>query len=393
MIPFLLNPHLRPLSVVLALATVVGVSTALHPGSPGLQDPPAAGPSVPEASEADTLFEVRGSVLDEAGRPVRAARVQLTGSGGIVGSATSDTRGRFTIAYRDAGFAILALRVDRLGYEGVELELPPLPEQEVRVELVPAPLPLPGIEVAGSGPACQDTNPSSLELWQAVAANHVRDLDTLGAATYTLARTDTLDTMRPSGPVGEGSGDLVSGQRGSAPLLRYSWERRVEREGYAFPVRRTNREGSYASWSYAPLEADFAQHFVTASFLEWHHLRAPMQTTDGGWEVAFCPAEADRPSLEGRFAIDSDSLLVRAEWTFHTPDPDEEAGGWAVFPPPAPQQPARLLPSQSLTWKRLPDGRIQRRAQWYEDWQLAPGDSVPFLPHRRDEEGLDPSIS
>lgn len=378
----------RPVPVMLALVAglLLGSSTArAAPPLPGSLPAPAV--TTPQASaQPDTLIEVRGSVLDEAGRPVRAARLQLSGAGRVVGYAISDVRGHFRIRFPDTGFPVLVLQVDRLGYEGIELALQPIAEQEVRVELVPAPLPLPGIQIEGRGPVCEESHPEALELWQAVAANHVRDLDTLGVATYTLARTDTLDTMRPARPIQATAAELVPGQRGSAPLLRYSWERRVEREGYAFPVRRTNRDGSYASWSYAPLEADFAEHFLAPSFLERHHLRAPVDTGDGGWELAFCPVDPDRPSLEGRFEITPDSLLLRAEWSFFTPDPDERAGGWAIFPPPAPEQLPRVLPSQSLTWKELPDGRIQRRAQWYEDWLLAPGDSVPFLPHRRNDD-------
>jgi hypothetical protein len=64
-----------------------------------------------------------------------------------------------------------------------------------------------------------------------------------------------------------------------------------------------------------------------------------------------------------------------------TPDPQEHSGGWAEFSPPDADGLAPfLLPTESLTWVTLPDSQVVRRAHWYQEWIVAPGDSVPFLP-------------
>lgn len=326
-------------------------------------------------------IEVRGVIVDELGRGIRSARVQLLWDQRILASATSDERGDFLVRTEADVDGPVTLRAQRLGYESVEVDLEPLPAQELRVELVPAPIPLPGVEVVGTGGVCDASDSGAVEFWRAARTLHRLDLDTMGVASYTLALTDTLEADTPL-DASLGERRLVPGQRSSAPLLRFSWDRRVEREGYAFPVRRTNRNGSYPSWSYAPLEADFSGHFLSSGFARWHHLSTLTRTPDGGYDLRFCPVSDDRPAVSGRLRFSPDSLIIRAEWAFRTPEPNEEAGGWAVFSEPPADRGPRLLPSESLTWKLLPDGSVQRRAQWYEEWHVTPGDSVPFLPSR-----------
>lgn len=341
--------------------------------------PVAPGIDAPAPAEADTIL---GTVREASGAPVPTARIEVRAQGRLLASSRSDEAGAFRLVLRQATTGPYTLRVDRFGYHGHERTLEGVPAVELLVVLDPAPLPLPGFQVEATRDACSaGEDPQARRLWQAAVRRHPGGLDTLGVATYLHGWSDTL----PMPARGYEEGRVGSpGQRGSAPLLRLSWERRVQRDGYAFQVRRTDSARSFDSWSYAPLEADFAPHFVHETFGRLNRfLLEGDEEGEYGWILRFCSRNQDRPYLEGSLELTPDTLLHRAEWRFGTPEPDEDAGGWARFPAATPQDPTPFpLPVESMTWRRLPDGEMLRKAQSYEGWILAPGDSVPFLRSR-----------
>lgn len=342
--------------------------------------------------------EVSGIVEDPSGHPVAGARVELLANNRLVRSTFADPNGRFTLSI-PAGLNRVQIRAERMGFAAahVVIDLDAPPAFPIIIRLEPDPLPLPGFRIEGNPEVCPGRSQAEgLRMWGHMAAKHPDGLDTLGAATYTLVRVDTLvdpgtASAAVPGPQLDNSELHADGQRGFSGRLRLAWERRLNRDGYAFPIRRTDADGSYSTWSYAPLEADFASHFATSLFTDRHRLRAPAPSDEGGWILSFCPASEERPGLEGHLELSADTLLIRVEWRFRTPDPDEQAGGWARFPAAVdPSDPPRLLPLESMTWRRLRDGRVQRRAQWYEAWVVTPGDSVPFLPDRTPASALIP---
>lgn len=361
--------------VLLSLSPLLLGAYALA-AAPGLA--PWAG-GLPDASSDP----VEGVVREASGRAVAAAHVSLQSDGRVLVSTRTDGEGRFRLLPRSRPEGDLVLRVERMGYATHEERLD---EGTRYVELVlrPAPLPLPGLGVEARRDVCEGGEDAEARaLWKAASRRHPGGLDTLGVATYLQSWNDTLRADGDGrGEVNDAEGLGVPGQRSSAPLLRLSWNRRVSREGYAFPVRRTDRDGSYSSWSYPPLEADFAPHFLDSVFGELHRFQLGLADREG-WVLRFCTRERGKPYLQGTLELTPDTLLYRAEWHFRTPEPVEGAGGWTRFPYPSLDDPAPLpLPVESMIWRELPGGEVVRKAQWYEGWILSPGDSVPFLRSR-----------
>ncbi|MCH7892516.1 MAG: hypothetical protein IH921_13530 [Gemmatimonadetes bacterium] len=254
------------------------------------------------------------------------------------------------------------------------------------IELTEAPLAVEGLVVTMEEATCEEgrEDEEGKRLWHLARIRYDGLMDTLGVATY-LAEADTIVPLSELGslqlPV------LNLSQRGSSSLLRFNWTRRIDREGYAFPIRRIDAGKAYDSWVYPPLEADFAPHFVDDLFGERHRFVVEHEGPDG-WTLTYCPKKDKKPSIKGTIALARDTTFTSVEWLFQTPDPVEHAGGRAVFAPLLPgHQLAYLLPSEAIVWREVPGGEYLQRYQRFEGWLVAPGDSVPALPLRRSSEG------
>jgi hypothetical protein len=359
-----------PLGLILAIALGVGD----HPGQRvGALD-----------RAAD---EVSGTILDRERAPLRGARVQLRDADRILISTTTGADGTFRLRLpasvsAPSAQARLNILVERLGFEDLLVERVMSLEQPLELVLLPAPLPVPGFNIDGEMLSCEDVDEESdaRSIWSVAKDRHPGGLDTLGVASYTFVRIDTLTGGDLYHEPDEAAG-VEPGQRGSSPIRRLGWARTIDRQGYAFPVRRATREGSFSSWSYAPLDADLSAHFGEEGFGRRHLFRISAEESDG-WTLRFCARDRRRPHIDGWIEIDSDTLIRRVEWRFNTDEPVEHAGGWAVFPPASEGYAPFLLPLESMTWLTLDQKRTVRRAQWFEEWQLTEGDSVPFLPRR-----------
>ncbi|TVR66805.1 MAG: carboxypeptidase regulatory-like domain-containing protein [Gemmatimonadales bacterium] len=348
----------------------------------------AAPPVLPPLPSRTSIVE--GRVRESGGRPIAGAAVRIVGDDRIYRSVPTDEDGYFRVSLPTYLMGLLdegrlLVRVERMGYAPVE-QLLRSTDEYLDFVLAPAPIALEGFRVEAIPAECRGDDPEGVarRLWEEARARHPGGMDTLGVAAYMLARVDTLPLTDGATPLPE-VGHMEAGQRGSAPILRLGWDRRIQRSGYAFPVRRTDRSGSYASWSYPPLEADMAPHFGTALFGERHYFQL-QDDTGSGWWIRFCARDNGDPHLDGLLRIGPDTLIQEARWRIRTPDPSEAAGGRAVFPPQAPDgKVPPLLPMESEVRANHRGTQTVTRIQWFEDWLLAPGDSVPFLPRRSDD--------
>ena len=326
--------------------------------------------------------QIDGVVTRGGGLPVEGVSVEAWSLDVRVGAVLTDALGTFSFP-EDIASATVLLRLHALGFEVSEVAIR---EGVVsyEIELTEEPLAVEGLVVIMAETTCEQgrEDDEARRLWQLARIRYDGLMDTLGIATY-LAEADTIVPLSRLGalelPV------LNLSQRGSSSLLRFNWTRRIDREGYAFSVRRLDGGRPYDSWVYPPLEADFAPHFVDDVFGERHRFVIESESEDG-WQLAYCPKSLDKPSIKGTITLARDTTFAAVDWLFQTPEPDEHAGGRAFFTPirPGVMRLGHLLPAEAVTWRAIPAGDYLQSYQRYEEWRVAPGDSVPLLPLRRE---------
>ena len=328
---------------------------------------------------AGAAAQILGLVTTQDGRPMEAVAIEAWSADRRVAATMTDGRGRFFFVETVANQTV-SLRASALGFEPVRVSGDP-GVTRYEIQLHAEPIALEGLVVSTDGDICtRKDDKTARSLWESARTHYHGGMDTLGVATY-LAEANTIVAREQLGPLQ--LPELALSQRSSSSLRRFSWARRIKRNGYAFMVKRTDGDHPYDSWVYAPLEADFTSHFIQELFGDNHRF-IMLDASDDGWTVRFCPKDDDKPSIKGTIALAADTTLQWVEWAFYTPEPQEHAGGRVSFAPVTrgPDQ-TYPLPSEALVWWQMPDGDYFQRYQRYENWIVAPGDSVPQLPFRR----------
>lgn len=325
--------------------------------------------------------QLTGVILDQAGNPIEGVAVEAWGETLRLATRVTDATGAFSIPQVVAA-RTTALYAHRIGFRAVRRDVDGgAGAGPVEIRLDAEAVSLPTVEVVTSRAFCPRSDERTARaLWEAARTRYAHGLDSMGVATYLAAQREVVQPSALGSPPAPGEAEE---QRGSSFLLRVSWDRRIDREGYAYPVRRPTAAGALDSWVYAPLQADLAPHFVNELFGKLHTLSV-FSEDETGWRLAFCPRNRDRPSIHGTLHVAPDSSLVSAEWMFQTKEPEESAGGRAVFVPGGRQGTSPyLLPSEGVFWRKAPEGGFLQVHERYEGWIVAPGDSVPFLPSRQ----------
>ena len=331
------------------------------------------------------VAQIGGVVTRGGGIPVEGVSVEAWSANRRVAATMTDELGAFSFSETMALNAVM-LRASALGFEVVELRLQSGLTSYV-IELTEAPLAVEGLVVTMEEATCEmgRDDERGRKLWQYARIRYDGLMDTLGVATY-LAEADTIVPLSELGALQ--LPELNLSQRGSSSLLRFNWTRRIDRDGYAFSIRRMEETGPYDSWVYPPLEADFAPHFADDVFGERHRFVIDDEGPDG-WQLAYCPKDTGKPSIKGTITLARDTTFAEVDWLFDTPEPMEHAGGRASFPPILPGSAllSHLLPTEAVIWRAVPTGDYLQSYQRYENWMVAPGDSVPLLPLRRERGG------
>ena len=328
--------------------------------------------------------QISGLVTRAGGLPLEGVSIEAWSVDRRVGATITDAQGVYSFSETIALTTVM-LRFGALGFEVAEVAIRSgVPTYDIL--LTEAPLAVEGLVVTMEEATCEEgrEDPRGRALWQYARFRYDGLMDTLGIATY-LAEADTIVPLSELGSLKLPTLNLS--QRGSSSLLRFNWTRRIDKDGYAFAIRRMDGGAPYDSWVYPPLEADFAPHFVDDVFGERHRFVIDDEGPDG-WLLAYCPKDTGKPSIKGTITIARDTTFAAVDWLFQTPEPMEHAGGRAYFTPILSRSVlSHLLPAEAVIWRAVPAGDYLQSYQRYEDWRVAPGDSVPLLPLRRERVG------
>jgi hypothetical protein len=266
-----------------------------------------------------------------------------------------------------------------LGYSSVEKQVS-APAADLTLELTPVALKLEGITaVARPAVTCpRREDHAARELWAALRVRYDHTQDTLGLSFY-ATRYDATGPLDDLGSLGERQ--MMRSWYGVAGRSRRLNAHYTSSYTYAYPIL-TSFDPAYARWRYRELQTTDVGHFIDEEFGERHTFSVLGQDKEVVI-LGFCPTEgrSKRATIEGKLTVGRDTSLVKAEWTFRTPRPTEEAGGEVVFVPRGPEA-IPLLPARALFWRKLIGRRISyfQRSEQFATYEFLPPDSAPARP-------------
>lgn len=169
------------------------------------------------------------------------------------------------------------------------------------------------------------------------------------------------------------------GRRGMSGRLRASLSRNIARKGYATLNRGISADLTQVSavWTYPPFDGELASHFVGDLFGSLTYFR--IDRAEGPITIAFCTAPRFRsqPFLSGSLFLRPDTSIERVQWHFHTPEPQEDAGGEVRFYPLRPGLSQALTPRQGEVYRRHVGDLFYHRRLVYAAWAI---ETAPLLP-------------
>ena len=321
--------------------------------------------------------QLRGTVVDSAGKPVPGVAVEAWSPYTRLAVHTADAAGAFRFS-ADETQGLGGVFARRAGwvtaYQGVSWG-----DTLVVVRMEPAPSVLPGITVrAAPAPCPRRDSPGARELWTALRDRYRGGADT----TTVVMHFDRAVSIGPrESPAAVDPARAARGWIRNSPLDRRVNRHLIRAGGYALAIGESMDE-AFAGWKYPPLQSQYPTHFVEEHFGE-QHVFARVATA-GGAVLRFCPRERSKrkPQIEGSLTLAADGSLLRAAWSYLTPDPRQDAGAEVEFAPAQRVAPLLLLPVTSTYWRLTTGGRFYRQRDTYTAWRTAPGDVVLDMAER-----------
>ena len=307
----------------------------------------------------------RGTVVDEAGRPVPGATVELwTGTRSAAATETASD-GTFHLPLQE-GLGPLTLSVRRMGLRTHAIALTPADTALlVRMQALPVAL-APVVVSSARRRICPNReDPRARALWERMRAR------------YWQARPDSipyLGLMESRSGVAEKAdiGDPAVGTVHPGWTSGVAADRPGARRVGGFAWRASGGAGERtAFWFYYGLDSGSFQDFTRDYFGSVHSLSIA-GTGEDGTILAFCPRErpGENGQIEGTLVLAPDTTLAAARWTFRTGRPVEDAGGEARYHPPDAALGNLLLAQETLFWRGTTGGRYYFEARRFSLWRV-----------------------
>lgn len=309
--------------------------------------------------------QIRGSVVDAAGRPVSGALVELWLEDRRVAGGQTDERGRFGLAPVEPERQAM-LTVRRLGFQTQTVQLASS-DTSLVVRMNPRPVVLEPLTVSATGQrACPNReDPRARALWERMRSRYWQPLsDSVFVFGFMELRSGVGDKSEVDRPeVGRvSSGWTIGSLVWANPAL-------MARSGYASDASGGVGERT-AFWLYRALDHGSMQDF-TGDYFGSAHTFSIIGSGADQITLGFCPRERMRRTgqIEGRLVLHPDTTLNWARWSFRTPRPDEDAGGEASYYPPARELGSALLARETLFWRKTNGGRYYFESRMFSGWR------------------------
>jgi hypothetical protein len=294
--------------------------------------------------------QVRGVVVDSAGRPLADAVVDLWTATVRVGRLVTTASGRFEFPAIDGAGRLV---VRRIGSRPEQRDVVP-GGGELTIQLGGV---LPELEPLVVDAGCgRREDREARAAWER-AARWYRELpDSLWLSSEAKMSVERI----PRGEVGRPGVDSTGyGWSGFKGIARFGRESAIARSGY--PAPDPERNEIFA----AGLTHGQAQHFVSAAFGD--RVRFTLAAPD---RIRFCPSRKSSPWIVGEMVLAEDGSLLWVWWRYGAPKEISATGGVATFVAPSFAHDLPLLPSSSVIWQERPSGMASQRSFEFREWRV-----------------------
>jgi hypothetical protein len=306
-----------------------------------------------------------GTVVSVDGIPIPDVRVELWIGVDRLAAAKSDQSGQFRFEEPlKAGTMLLARRI---GFEPARVQVH-VRTDTMTVVMHELAASLPEVAIVEAKRLCPNRDePAARNFWDesrhnyASGLRHGRGADFTGS--YGIVDRQNVGSFEGAHPTSGSRAYSAAGVAGVRYLL--------SKHGYVRLEPPIHSDRDFGVYWYAPLAAEYAEHFADSLFGAFHTFSIVSEETSESI-IAYCPKDRRYSGLEGTLRISTDGEFVEARWRYWNPMRDaEEAGGDALFAPRDPNQSdAILVPAAGTFWRRLRSGMFYQVHQEYSKWTV-----------------------